>query len=65
MVIDVLGQPVGPIFKGLDRLIAEDGTDRLSRTIGTRPTDLCRAESRCEYVHSVIADVSETQMTRW
>jgi hypothetical protein len=37
VVIDVSGQPIGPIFNGQaeeDCLTLEDGTDRLSRNVG-------------------------------
>jgi len=64
MVIDVLVQPVRPIFKGLDRLITEDGTDRLCRaTVPDIPT--CATAAQCHPVStsiaSFMADVSETQ----
>jgi hypothetical protein len=34
LITNVSGQPIGPIFKGLNCLSLEDGTNTLSRNIG-------------------------------
>jgi len=37
LVIDVLGQPMGPIFKGQAVITLEYGTDGLYRNISNKP----------------------------
>jgi hypothetical protein len=57
---DVSGQPIGPIFKGqvvfafLDYLMLEDGTDRLSRSVGMELPIPIRVQIRLRHQISMI-----------